>query len=247
MHLLAVDPSCHGEPELSETADRRWAGFFNVVAVGWLLFLAVVTGIGALLTGPLEGSALMSWDEKIPQTLADGRTATMNFWSQIGSWMGETITVVGVAVILGVILLVARRWVSTLLLATSLVVQSSVFFISQLFISRDRPDVHQLDNSPPTSSYPSGHVAAGTALALSIAIIVTWNVRNRAVRITVWTLAILYGPAVALARVYRGMHHPTDVGVSLVLGVASVTLALIALRAWVGVKSRQPEHEESYA
>jgi membrane-associated phospholipid phosphatase len=43
------------------------------------------------------------------------------------------------------------------------------------------------------------------------------------------------------------MHHPTDVGVSLVLGIASVILALIALRAWAGDKTRDSERQESYA
>ncbi|MGZ4130819.1 MAG: phosphatase PAP2 family protein, partial [Actinomycetota bacterium] len=49
-------------------------------------------------------------------------------------------------------------------------------------IQRPRPTVHRLDVSPPTSSFPSGHVAAGIALYVGLAILLSSHVRNAAAR-----------------------------------------------------------------
>ncbi|MCZ3389442.1 MAG: phosphatase PAP2 family protein [Actinomycetia bacterium] len=201
---------------------------------GWLLLLGFAAGLGALITGPLADTGFVNWDENYPVDLEAARTSTGESWSQVGSGMGETLTVVGVAVAIGIVFLIARRWASALLLATALLAEVSVFVVTTILIPRDRPDVEQLDVSPPTSSFPSGHTAAATALALTLALLVGWNTRSMVARWLAWVLAVLVGPVVAFSRVYRGMHHPTDVVVGLVIGAACATLAFFAVRAWVG-------------
>ena len=52
------------------------------------------------------------------------------------------------------------------LIAISL--QALVFFFTTLLIDRERPDVEQLDDSPPTSSFPSGHTGAATGLYFTL-------------------------------------------------------------------------------
>lgn len=222
------------EPELSREAEKRWGPFAIRVMSGWLLLLAFAAGAGALVTGPLSGSDFIDWDEQYPVDLEAARTAAGESLSLVGSTMGDTLTVVGVAVVIGIALLIARRWASVLLLATALLAEVSVFVVTTILIPRDRPDVEQLDVSPPTSSFPSGHTAASTALALTLALLVGWNTRSTVLRWLAWGLAVFVGPVVAFSRVYRGMHHPTDVMVGLVIGVSCVAIAFLAVRAWVG-------------
>ncbi len=230
------DPGTHDvvEAELSRSAEKRWGPFALTVMTGWLLLLAFAAGIGALITGPLVGTDFIKWDQNVPVDLEAARTGTGESLSQVGSGMGETLTVVGVAVAIGVVLLIARRWASVLLLATALLAEVSVFVVTTILIPRDRPDVEQLDVSPPTSSFPSGHTAAATTLALTLALLVGWNTRSRAARWLAWGLAVFVGPVVAFSRVYRGMHHPTDVFVGLLIGVACATIAFFAVRVWMG-------------
>ncbi len=48
--------------------------------------------------------------------------------------------------------------------------------------------------------------------------------------------------AVGFARVYRGMHHPTDVVAGALMGVAVLAVALVAVRA--AKVASAPAHEE---
>ncbi len=231
---LLPAPSQPIEPELSRDAQHRWGAFSARVAMGWALAFAMCVGLGYLVTDPLRDSSLLRWDRQLPEEVASSRTPTGETWSSYGSLLGDTLTVVGIALLVGVVLLTVRRWASVMLLATALLAEVTIFVTSTIVVPRDRPDVNQLDVSPPTSSFPSGHTAAATALMLSLAVIVGWNVRSTLVRVIAWIVAIVAGPIVGISRVYRGMHHPLDVIVGLGLGVACVALAFFAVRAFVG-------------
>jgi undecaprenyl-diphosphatase len=93
--------------------------------------------------------------------------------------------------------------------------------------------VHRLDSTPPTSSYPSGHTAASVALWVGLAVVVWSLTRSAVARTIAWILAVVVPIIVGISRMYRGMHHFTDVCTSLVLGSAAVACALLATRSAV--------------
>src|SRR4030095_14164712 len=95
--------------------------------------------------------------------------------------------------------------------AVGLVVEAPAGVTTAFLGDRQRPGVRQLDAVPPTSSFPSGHTAASIVLYVGLALIVTSLVRHWFVRALVWSFAVVLPVAVALSRLYRGMHHPTDV------------------------------------
>jgi membrane-associated phospholipid phosphatase len=73
-------------------------------------------------------------------------------------------------------------------------------------------------------------VSAGVAL-VGVAIVLTSLVRGRRARTPVWALAILLPTGVAVSRLYRGMHFPTDVTASVLLSIAALLCALLAVRS----------------
>jgi undecaprenyl-diphosphatase len=80
--------------------------------------------------------------------------------------------------------------------------------------------VQHLDDAPPTSSFPSGHTAAAVTLYGALAIIAL-RVSTRAwLRTLAVVVAVALPVCVALARLYRGMHYPTDILGGAVLGLA---------------------------
>jgi undecaprenyl-diphosphatase len=56
-------------------------------------------------------------------------------------------------------------------------------------------------------------------------------VKNRLFRVLAWTLAIAIPVFVAASRMYRGMHHPLDVGGGVLIGIAAVIVLVFACRA----------------
>ena len=147
-------------PTAGEAARDLGVRALAPVVVWWL----AVVGMGWLLTdGPLKD--LGSSEERVNKSLESSRTA---FWDAVTlffSWTGATVSIIGVCLV--VVVLVWRRtkqwWYAVVpLIAISL--QAMVFFFTTLLIDRERPDVEKLDDSPPTSSYPSGHTGAATAL-----------------------------------------------------------------------------------
>jgi undecaprenyl-diphosphatase len=121
-----------------------------------------------------------------------------------------------------------HRWRPAIFLAITMFGELGLFLISAALVGRPRPLVSQLDGHLPTSSFPSGHVAATVCLYGCLAVIVVPRSRHW-LRWIALTLAVAMPVLVALSRMYRGEHHPLDVtgGVLLaLLWLAATTFAL---------------------
>lgn len=86
------------------------------------------------------------------------------------------------------------------------------------------PDAPHLDPAPPTSSYPSSHIGASVALYASLAIMAT-TIKRAWLRRTVIAVCSLIPVLVAYARLYRGMHHLSDVVIGAINGLVCAALA----------------------
>jgi undecaprenyl-diphosphatase len=181
------------------------------LAIGLLLLLASTLGAGWALTRATQGDAFERADGAVVRWLAGHRTGLLDTVSGPVAELGNTGVVVGVAVGAAIILAALRRWWSVLVLAVALVGELAVFLTATALVDRPRPPVPHLDAQlPPTSSFPSGHTAAAICLYGTLAALVLAATRAWWRRVAV-ILAVLLVVAVALARLYRGAHYPTDV------------------------------------
>ena len=175
------------------------------------VLLAAMIGLGLLVTRVLAHVWPLTVEDGINRELAGDRAEPYTGISFFFSAMGDTSTIVLVTAFAALALrLILHRWREAIFLCLAVTAQALVFFFVTLAIDRQRPDVQRLDASPPTSSFPSGHTSAATALYLGLALLLAAQVRSTWLKALCWTLALL-PIAVALARVYRGMHHPSDV------------------------------------
>ncbi|HQZ33992.1 MAG TPA: phosphatase PAP2 family protein [Ilumatobacteraceae bacterium] len=198
--------------------------------IGWAALTLVWIGLGELIVGPLENSAVVRTDNRIARWMVDHRTPRWDRLSSWGSFLAETVTKVVVTALLALVLLkVWRRWVEPLLLAVSLLVEAAAFIVVTTVVGRQRPDVVRLDNSPVNSSFPSGHCAAAAAYA-AIAIIVFCHTRKVWARVLIATVTALVPVVVALSRMYRGMHFLSDTIAGTLLGCGAVLLTYVVLK-----------------
>ena len=190
------------------------AWFVGLVAVWW--------AAGALLTGPLDGSGIVRADERIARWFAAGRTATNDDLAMVGMSLADTFVKIGVtAVAAAVVLALWRSWRDVLMIVLPLILEASSFIVVTWLVGRPRPDVPRLEDSPVSSSWPSGHVAAAVVYS-AIVVVIWWRVDNRAVRAATVAVLIVVVVAVAWGRTYGGMHYLSDVIAGAVLGAVSV-------------------------
>ncbi|MER7950356.1 diacylglycerol kinase family protein [Streptomyces sp. NPDC096079] len=192
---------------------------------------AVVAVLGLLLTGPLSHHWPVSAEGGVNRFLAARRTPFATALTDGASLLAGTGCVIALALVsTAVLLLVPRvpRWREAAFLAVAVAAQSAVFLLVTLVVDRERPDVPHLDPAPPTSSFPSGHVGAAVALFGGLAVLASRRLHGIRSRLVVGLLLVI-PLLVAYSRVYRGMHHTSDVVVGLLNGACTLALAAAAL------------------
>jgi membrane-associated phospholipid phosphatase len=202
----------------------------TAVAGAAALFVILVV-VGLLLTDVLSPGPVARGDAGVSAWLAARRTAALDLWTDVGSILAGTGSILIVAGVSVAILALQRMWHEAGFILIALVVEFTVFLTATLVVDRPRPRVGALDPMPVTSSYPSGHAAAAIALYAGLAIVLSSHVRSVAIRVAVWTIGVAVPTLVATSRVYRGMHHTTDVAASILLGAGVLVVALFAIRA----------------
>jgi membrane-associated phospholipid phosphatase len=215
----------------AETRGRTASVLARLLSVAVLLW-AALCGIGYLLTHAPGTTSFEHSDGAVDRWLASHRSAP---WNAITHWLtygAETITVTAVGLVLFVALrLYLHRWRESLFLLVTLAGEVTIFVCTTLIIDRKRPPVPHLDSAPPTSSFPSGHTAAAVCLYGAIAIIAVSTSRRTWLRAAAVLVAVLAPCCVGFARLYRGMHYPSDVAGGALLAVCwLVTAWLIVLR-----------------
>jgi undecaprenyl-diphosphatase len=198
------------------------------VAVAWVLILGIIVGLGELVTKHGNGNVL--GDRTIPHWLAAHRTPGLTRWSLIFSTLGAAQAILIVALATCVVFLaITRRWRPVIFIATLMVGEFGAFLAAAAVVQRPRPDVTHLDHHLPTSAYPSGHTAATCCLYAGVAILVIGHARG-------WWRWLFLVPAiampalVALSRLYRGEHHPTDVLGSLLFAALWLTATTVLIK-----------------
>lgn len=198
----------------------------RVLAPAVALF-AVITGIGFLIMGPLGD---IKSEDSVNGSLQSTRSDLWDTVTMVWSRIGNTEIIIGVCVIaVAIIWWRTKQWWYAIIPGIAISVQSSVFVAAAAVVGRDRPDVAHLDPAPPTSSYPSGHVGATTALYLTFAFMAQ-RIERVWLRQVVTVVCLAMPLLVSYGRLYRGMHHVSDVIVGMLNGIVCALLAWHWLR-----------------
>jgi membrane-associated phospholipid phosphatase len=212
------------------------------IVMAYVVLSLLTLGVGVVLLEVVVADGRNQWDViGWNRWFTERFDPTMDSWSGWFSRLADTITVVSVVAVLAVVFLLLKKWPSALFLVTALTLEVSVFLTMTLLLDRNRPDLPKPDEVPPTSSYPSGHTAAGTALYFAIALLVAARLRSRAAQVVVLLLGLVPGVLVAVGRVARNMHHPTDTMVGYALGLLCVLAAAVVVAVALRVAAARQE------
>lgn len=212
MHLLRT-PRRRGDTLASrwERADDRWTVALWLLA-GAMVIWGVLALIGLALTHIIDTTPIHSADLGVNVWFASHRTAWWNDATAVGTGMGQTTTVVAVTAAAALFLRWRmKRWYESIVLVMAIAGELLIFLAVTVTVPQRRPPVHRLDPAPPTSSYPSGHTGAAVVLYGCLAIMVLWIYTGHPGVKVIGAVLFCIPLIVALSRVYRGMHYPSDV------------------------------------
>ena len=209
----ASGPALVPAPAEGHPLPHPWTGAAKILT-GWVLVLGVLHAVGTLVTHLAGGSVLGRLDREVPVWFAAHRTPALDRLSEISGEAGGTHAVLLISLVAAVLIVAAwRRWRPVLFLALVMLGEITLFLASSVTVGRPRPPVENLDGPMATSSFPSGHVAAALCLWTALALLLAPRLRARCrpAPAILATLAVLVPAVVALSRLYRGMHHPSDI------------------------------------
>ena len=200
-------------------------GRVGVLAGAAVAIYLVLVGVGLALTRTNGLAEVRSEERGIINWLVERRTPTWDAVTSVTSAMADTMTVVvGAAVVVVLLRWWLGRWRESLVVVFAILGELAIFMAVTATIDRERPTVPQLDEAPPTSSFPSGHTAASVALYGTLAVLLLLRMVHRRLALVLAVLLACVPVVVAVSRLYRGMHYPGD-----------VTFGALASACWVGV------------
>lgn len=212
---------------LSGVRQAVLAPLFSALMLASVLFVVAFV----VLAEEVHESDTLSTDQRVLRAV-DNRTAS---WPvAISNDVGLVASEVGVVVI-GVALAAWRflhRWLDALLFLGAVSGYGVLTLLVKHLVQRERPIA--FFRVPESGySFPSGHTLGATCLAFALGFVLWRSGTSRGLK-ALGSVALLLGVLViALSRLMLGVHYPTDVLGSMLLGTAWMS-ALIALRFAVG-------------
>lgn len=193
-----------------------------------LVMFGVLLGVGKLLMTVFHE---VPSEEKISQDVAAERVGVLDDVTKMVSTANDTWFTIGGAILAGLLVLaLTRKWWLGIVPVLAITLEASVFVPVTKIVNRPRPEVGKLDQAPPTSSFPSGHTAASFALFWSL-MLLAHRIPNAAVRRAVQVMCLVFPFGVGAARLYRGMHHLSDILLGMGLGIVCAVAAYRSIRA----------------
>ena len=220
-----------------------------VAQVGVLVLAAIMVSLGFFVTKVLLASGTISdADDWFPELLARHRTAFFNDASYYASRIADAPILIPIVGLVCLSLVIRKRWRTASFALQAATAEFTTYAICVFFISRLRPEVVRLDTFNIHHSYPSGHVAAATAIYGSIALLLAAHFKALPLRIAIWTVAAAIPITVAFARMYRGEHHPIDVIAGMLMGIGAILVGVFAVRTARAVAElRAKKHIELFS
>lgn len=170
--------------------------------------------------------AVLDWRSEPADTV-------ITWFTDLGGQVGMTLLATAVVVAMT---LAWRQWTPAVLVGVAAAGSLAMTVVGKAAVGRVRPPL--ADAVPPYESspaFPSGHALNAVVIAGVVAYLLVRRQRRRWVRVTTITAAAVFSLLMGLSRVYLGHHWLTDVLVSWTLGLAWLTVVVVAHRLFLTV------------
>ena len=224
---------------MGNLADRLYRKLTRneLTGVGWLLLVGLGVWAFVEIAGDVIQGDTHAWDTSWLlhlRTPGDPSDPIGPDWFEEGmrdlTAMGSVVALgsfAGAAV--GLLYLKRRPWVAAFVLIAVLS-GTGVSTIMKSSFDRPRPELVPHETEIYTKSFPSGHSAMSSLVYLTLAAVAARTERDRRTKRFLVGLAIVLSLAIAVSRVYLGVHWPSDVAAGWVFGTTWAIASWLAFR-----------------
>jgi membrane protein DedA with SNARE-associated domain/membrane-associated phospholipid phosphatase len=214
----------------------------------WLTFTVAAGALAAWAFGGLtqdvvghDEAALI--DPRVSAWAAAHRTDWLTSAMKTATWLGSTVVIVPLLLIVAGVLVARRRdWRSVALLGVTLTGAIALYDIVKPLVGRARPPATLWIGHYGGGAFPSGHATQSIAFYGMLAMVLATG-RSPRVRSLLWVGAALVTLLIGASRIYLGAHWLTDVLGGYALG--ATWLACIIATALVAASGRSRDRSLS--
>ena len=225
----------------------RWIGPYPVLVVTLLLGLIAAVSLTAvsveIYEAVAEADGVAGLDRPVLLWAVAARTPQLNTIVTAFTNLGGPVGMPILATLTTLALTLRRRtWTPVVLMTAAAGGSLLMTIVGKHLVGRLRPPL--VDSVPPyetSASFPSGHTLNAVVIAGVVAYLLVLRQHRWAARVTTVAAATLFAVLMAFSRVYLGHHWLTDVLVAWTLGLAWLTIIIMAHRLYLTVRHVHPE------
>jgi undecaprenyl-diphosphatase len=196
------------------------------------LLLATWVGLTGILIivgfGVVHSSTVAAFDRHITSVVVEHRSPALNTAMRAVTWLGSWVALVITGAV--VLLLAVRGRLAFLAVLLAVVVwagEAAGVWLGKHVVQRQRPPKDLWEKSAHGWSWPSGHTATAVLVFTVLAIVATYVLNSRVIRIGTWAAAVIATAAVGFSRIELGVHWTTDVLASIVFVSGWLVVSLV--------------------
>lgn len=187
-----------------------------------LLFFMVAAGLFGFIAQDVHEGETLAFDQSVLRAINEHATKGLDSFFLVATEFGGVAFVSVVSALLFGYLLYKRRRYDALLLGVAVGGASLLNYIAKITFERQRPDLWTHLIQETSYSFPSGHAAGSSALAVAV-VALLWRTKWRVPALIV---APLYVALIGFSRLYLGVHYLTDVVAGWIVGITWALLVV---------------------
>jgi len=195
--------------------------------VGGLVAFACLAGFWELAEDFAYSAAVRAFDQTVSAAVQSLRAPAMTVVMKAVTVSGGTAVVTVATLALVAVLWLRHKRFESMVVAAAVGGGTLLSTLAKGHFGRDRPPAHStLIPLPESTSFPSGHTMASLCLGVALGYLAVRSDMRPSAKVAAVAGCVIYAVAVGVSRVYLGVHWPSDVLASWLLGGAWLAVVI---------------------
>lgn len=178
---------------------------------GIVLAVLVLIFFSWLAEEVFEGDT-QHFDEQLRSIINQHSSPLLTSVMRVATYLGSTIFLLAILACATLALYFWMKWRdAALILVITMAGALLLNTVLKLAFHRSRPDPFFGIVAPSSYSFPSGHALFSVCFYSTLAALINRRIKNRSIRVVIWSVAALLIVLIGFSRIYLGVHYPSDV------------------------------------